>query len=95
MHIKFNAQYRRTKFYNCARHTEQHAIPILKELEAKGVIRRCLKGAYCAPMLVVPKKNGKHRPVYDYRDLNSVTEPYYHPLPKIDNLKQDLHGKIF
>ena len=55
----------------------------------------CLQGAYCAPILVVMKKNGKPRPVYDYRDLNSVTEPYYHPLPKIDNLKQDLHGKIF
>ena len=77
MHIRFNGQYKRTKFYNCARHMEQHAIPTLKELEAKGVIKRCLQGAYCALMLVVMKKNGKPRPVYDYRDLNSVTEPYY------------------
>ena len=95
MKITLNGQYKRTKFYNVAKHLEHHVMPILDDLEERGVIRRCLRGAYCAPMLVVLKKNGKPRPVMDYRDLNFVTEPYHYPLPQIDNIKQDLRGRIF
>jgi len=95
MHIGLNGQYSRTKFYNVARNLEEKIRPTLDEWEERGIMRRCLKGAYCAPMLAVPKKNGKYRPVIDYRDLNLVSEPYYHRLPRIDSIKQDMNGRIF
>jgi len=46
-------------------------------------------------MLAVKKKNGKYRPVIDYRDLNLVTEPYHYPLPRIDCIKQDMQGRVY
>jgi hypothetical protein len=45
-----------------------------------------------APVLFVPKKNGKLRLCVDYRALNSVTIKDRYPLPLIDNLIDQLRG---
>ena len=50
------------------------------------------KSPYGAPVLFVPKKNGKLRMCVDYRALNKLTVKNRYPLPRIDELLDQLHG---
>lgn len=50
------------------------------------------KSPYGAPILFVPKKNGKLRMCIDYRALNKITVKNRYPLPRIDELMDQLHG---
>lgn len=45
-----------------------------------------------APILFVPKKDGTRRLVVDYRLLNSITIKNRYPLPRIDDLMDQLQG---
>lgn len=58
----------------------------------KGHIRQSTSPAG-APMMFVPKKNGKLRPVIDFRRLNALTIKDRTPLPLITELKDRLQGK--
>nr|GEY02848.1 transposon Ty3-G Gag-Pol polyprotein [Tanacetum cinerariifolium] len=63
----------------------------LKELQEKGFIRpsHSLQGA---PMLFVKKKDGAMRMCIDYRELNKLTIKNHYPLPRIDDLFDQLQG---
>lgn len=63
----------------------------LTELIDKGFIQPS-KSPYGAPILFVPKKNGKLRMCVDYRALNKITIRNRYPLPRIDELLDRLHG---
>jgi len=61
----------------------------------KGFIRKS-KSPAGAPVLFVPKKNGKLRMCVDYRQLNSITIRDSYPLPLIQDMLEHLGtGKIF
>ena len=45
-----------------------------------------------APMLLVKKKDGSSRLCVDYRQLNKMTIKNKYPLPRIDDLIDQLHG---
>lgn len=45
-----------------------------------------------APVIFVPKKNGKLRMCVDYRALNAITVKNRYPLPRIDELMDRLQG---
>ena len=47
---------------------------------------------YGAPVLFVPKKDGKWRMCIDYRALNKTTIKNRYPLPKVEELMDRLHG---
>ncbi|RVX05086.1 RNA-directed DNA polymerase-like [Vitis vinifera] len=70
----------------------------LKELKvsASRVIRQGFYQAYCftlgAPVLFVKKKDGSMRLCIDYRELNKVTVRNKYPLPRIDDLFDQLQG---
>ena len=61
----------------------------LKELLDKGFIRRS-SSPWGAPVLFVKKKDGSLRLCIDYRQLNKVTIKNKYPLPKIDDLFDQL-----
>jgi hypothetical protein len=51
---------------------------------------------WAAPLFFITKKNGKLRPVQDYRKLNDVTEKNQYPIPLISEILGGLEGsKIF
>lgn len=75
--------------------TEQTALDeFLTENLATGRIRPS-KSAWGAPFFFVKKKDGKLRPVQDYRRLNSVTKKNKYPLPLISELLDKLKSARF
>ncbi|KAL4013983.1 hypothetical protein IC575_026168 [Cucumis melo] len=63
----------------------------LQELLDKGFIRPSVS-PWGAPVLFVKKKDGSMRLCIDYRELNKVTVKNKYPLPRIDDLFDQLQG---
>ena len=67
----------------------------LADLTEKGYIQPSVS-PFGAPVLFVPKKDGGIRMCVDYRALNRVTIHNRYPLPRIDELLDQLRGaKLF
>ncbi|GJU51832.1 putative ribonuclease H-like domain-containing protein [Tanacetum coccineum] len=63
----------------------------LQELSDKGFIRPS-SSPWGAPVLFVKKKDGSFRMCIDYRELNKLTVKNQYPLPRIDDLFDQLQG---
>jgi hypothetical protein len=63
----------------------------IDELLDKGYIRPSTS-PWAAPVLFVEKKNGTKRMCIDYRSLNEVTVKNKYPLPRIEDLFDQLRG---
>ncbi|GJW42385.1 putative reverse transcriptase domain-containing protein [Tanacetum coccineum] len=63
----------------------------LKELQEKGFIRPS-HSPWGAPVLFVKKKDGSMRMCIDYRELNKLAIKNRYPLPRIDDLFDQLQG---
>ncbi|GJT17891.1 putative reverse transcriptase domain-containing protein [Tanacetum coccineum] len=63
----------------------------LKELSDKGFIRPS-SSPWGAPVLFVKKKDRSFRMCIDYRELNKLTVKNRYPLPRIDDLFDQLQG---
>nr|GEW50009.1 putative reverse transcriptase domain-containing protein [Tanacetum cinerariifolium] len=63
----------------------------LQELSKKGFIRPSSL-PWGAPVLFVKKKDGSFRMCIDYRELNKLTVKNLYPLPRIDDLFEQLQG---
>ena len=63
----------------------------LEEFLSKGFIQPSTS-LWGAPVLVVKKKDGSLRLCIDYRQLNQATIRNQYPLPRIDELFDQLHG---
>nr|GEY51406.1 putative reverse transcriptase domain-containing protein [Tanacetum cinerariifolium] len=66
----------------------------LKELQDKGFIRPS-HSLWGAPMLFVKKKDDALRVYIDYRELNKLTIKNRYPLPRIDDLFDQLQGACY
>ncbi|GKD29923.1 putative reverse transcriptase domain-containing protein [Tanacetum coccineum] len=66
----------------------------LKELQDKGFIRP--RSSPCrATVLFVKKNDGSFKMYIDYRELNKLTVKNHYPLPRIDDLFDQLQGSQF
>jgi hypothetical protein len=63
----------------------------IDELSEKGYIRPSTS-PWAAPVLFVEKKDGTRRMCIDYRALNEVTIKTKYPLPRIEDLFNQLRG---
>ena len=63
----------------------------LQELLDKGFIRPSVS-PWGAPVLFVKKKDGTLRMCIDYRQINKVTVKNKYPLPRIEDLFDQLKG---
>ncbi|GJX61427.1 putative reverse transcriptase domain-containing protein [Tanacetum coccineum] len=66
----------------------------LKELQDKGFIRPS-SSPWGAPVLFVKKKDGSFRMCIDFRELNKLTVKNRYPVPRIDDLFDQLQGSQF
>lgn len=56
-------------------------------------ICRPSKSSWASPLYLVAKSNGEWRPCGDYRKLNHITIPDRYPIPHVQDLNHNLHGK--
>jgi hypothetical protein len=80
------------KTYPLAHGQQELLDQFIDEHLKKGYIRDS-SSPYASPFFFVKKKDGKQRPVQDYRKLNQVTIRNTYPLPLIKELISHLVGK--
>ena len=66
----------------------------LRKMQEVGVIQPS-NSPWASPVVMVRKKDGTHRFCIDYRALNTVTKPDLFPLPRIDDLLDQLGNARF
>jgi hypothetical protein len=83
-----------TRPYRHPRRLKDEIEKDIKELLAMGHIRPSCS-PFASSVVLVLKKDGTMRMCIDYRALNKKTIKKRYPIPRIDELMDELHGAVF
>ena len=77
--------------YQLPAETNNRLKKICDEMESAGIISKGEAGTWCSPAFLINQKGGE-RFIVDYRDVNSKTKKFHHPLPNIPALLDKTQG---
>ena len=66
----------------------------VQQLIDNGHVRESLSPCV-VPVILVPKQDGSYRMCSDCRPINAVTVRYRHPIPRLDDMLDELSGAAF
>ena len=81
------------KVYPLARNKIQAAAEFTCKNKELGRIRK-VNSPWGSPFFFIKKKDGSLRPVQNYQTVNSWMERDVYPMPRIEQILEQLHGKV-
>ena len=71
----------------------QAVAEFISKNEELGCIRK-VNSPWGSPFFFIKKKDDSLRPVQDYQTVNSWMERDIYPMPRIEQILEQLHGKV-
>ena len=84
----------RQHYYRCAPSRTETMKKEVEDMLKMGVIRPS-RSQWASPLILVKKPNNEWRPCVDYRQVNQITKGESYPIPRLDDLIDQVGGAAF